>query len=180
MTTEIIGKRVFGSKVDITDPCYDRDVWCRMNDVEIVPGEYECYVEMASNDETAGWGERVATIGIRLPNVAEDAWYDYLGEIGVDAGMAGFFEKKPDYTDDEWRDFCEELDRRTNNAYLLDVGFFSNSGYGDGGYGVYGVKTADGIVALKIEFIPPEDEEEDDDEWDDEEDLEEDDESEEE
>lgn len=32
-------------KIDITDPCYDRDVWCRVNDVEVVPGKYVCQIE---------------------------------------------------------------------------------------------------------------------------------------
>ena len=41
---KIIGKRVFGSKVEVTDPCYSKDVWCKMDDVEIVPGEYTCVV----------------------------------------------------------------------------------------------------------------------------------------
>ena len=31
MRKKTIGKLSFGPTVDITDPCYDRDVWCRMN-----------------------------------------------------------------------------------------------------------------------------------------------------
>ena len=27
------------NKIDVTDPSYDRDTWCRLNDVEMVPGE---------------------------------------------------------------------------------------------------------------------------------------------
>ena len=32
-----------GGLVDVTDPCYTRDVWCRMNDVRVRPGKYNCY-----------------------------------------------------------------------------------------------------------------------------------------
>lgn len=30
-----IGVMDFHGSVDITDPCYDKDVWCRMNNVKI-------------------------------------------------------------------------------------------------------------------------------------------------
>lgn len=39
-----IGVMDFHGSVDITDPCYDKDVWCRMNNVKISEGEYACYV----------------------------------------------------------------------------------------------------------------------------------------
>ena len=34
-----IGVMDFHGSVDITDPCYDKDVWCRMNNVKISEGE---------------------------------------------------------------------------------------------------------------------------------------------
>ena len=39
-----IGVMDFHGSVDITDPCYDKDVWCRMNNVKVSEGEYACYV----------------------------------------------------------------------------------------------------------------------------------------
>lgn len=46
-------KRVFagtiqikGDEVDVTDPCYDKNVWCRTK-VKIYPGTYECYADFA-------------------------------------------------------------------------------------------------------------------------------------
>ncbi|MBQ6518404.1 MAG: hypothetical protein IJI14_06775 [Anaerolineaceae bacterium] len=51
----------FGENIDITDPCYSRDVWCRMNDVEIESGEYGCYV---CRSDCGTWGTRVKTIAI--------------------------------------------------------------------------------------------------------------------
>lgn len=41
---KLVGKRVYGTRVDITDPCYDSDTWCRINNVKIKAGEYTCRV----------------------------------------------------------------------------------------------------------------------------------------
>lgn len=132
---KVIGIRKFGSHIDITDPCYDRDVWCRMNQVEIVPGEYECYVEIFDNEQTEGWGNRVAVIGIRLAGTKANVLAD-VGFIGVDSGLAGFFDNKPDYSDDQWAALCNQLNDYPS-IHLYDDGFFASSGYGDGEYPVY-------------------------------------------
>ena len=50
-----------------------------------------------------------------------------IGDIGVDAGLAGFFHNKPDYTDDEWAAFCDRV--RHGDAWLIKEGFYSSSGY---------------------------------------------------
>ena len=44
MRRKKIGIKDFHGSVDITDPCYSRDVWCRMNDMKIKEGEYTCMV----------------------------------------------------------------------------------------------------------------------------------------
>ena len=161
---KVIGRKDFGSKIDVTDPCYDRDVWCRMNDVQIEPGEYECYIDLLSDEETGGWGERVAAIGIRKD---ESDSYRPIGSIGVDAGLAGFFNHKPDFTDDEWVSFCDALGGFKKQAWFYADGFFSNSGYGDGGYNVYATGPDDAYTGLYIQFIGDDDDEEDEDDWED-------------
>lgn len=160
---KVIGTRMFGNRVDITDPCYDHEVWCRKNDVEIVPGEYECYVEIWDNSQTGGWGDRVAKIGIRrLGSAAVTS--ENLGVVGVDAGLAGFFENKRDFTDDEWREFCQFVDKDDEKAWLVAEGFFSSSGYGDGAYPVYAFSDSTGrVVALEIWFIYDDEEDDEDD-----------------
>lgn len=165
---KIVGTKRFEKLIDITDPCYDRDVWCRLNDVEIKPGEYECYIDEWDDEQTGGWGARVARIGIRL--VGSDVrWFERIGNIGVDAGMAGFFNEKPDYDDETWDSMCDMLDRNDGTLYwIIDEGFFSNSGYGDGCYDVYVAKKDGDIVAVEIHFIVNE-EDDDDEEWDDDE-----------
>lgn len=152
-------------KIDVTDPCYDRDVWCRVNDVEVVPGKYVCQIEK-QNDGIFGRG--VSAIRIALcnsdfskSNPERLEWFD---SIGVDAGLAGFFvSPKKDYTDSEWSDLCHWMydnakasewnSDKDNDFYITDAGFFSSSGYGDGEYDVYVEKSEGKIVAVEIRFI---------------------------
>ena len=149
MTEVIYGTMYIPGKVDITDPSYNKDVWCRVNNFPIPSGEYECYAQIKNSDETGGWGERVSRIGIRRDKAD---MYEYKTNIGVDAGLAGFFIDKPDYTDEQWIDFCHKLNY-DELVYLDERGFFSSSGYGDGEYDVIaGYKNGE-IVELYIDFI---------------------------
>lgn len=158
MEIKTLGNKRFGEKIDITDPCYSRDTWCRMNDVKIESGEYQCWVGILSDAETNGWGERVAQIGIRSLDVDADLRYRKIGNIGVDAALAGFFNEKPDYTEEQWDEICEMvLGNEGVRAWMTEDGFFSNSGYGDGSYDVYAAKVNRKIVALYIEFIGEDD-----------------------
>lgn len=43
MRRKLIGRKHFEGVVDITDPCYDKDAWCRMN-AEVKSGTYDCRV----------------------------------------------------------------------------------------------------------------------------------------
>lgn len=74
-----------------------------------------------------------------------------IGSIGVDAGLAGFFHNKPDYSDEEWGEFCDRV--RNGDAWLIEDGFYSSSGYGDGCYGVYAYKQDGAITALELRFL---------------------------
>lgn len=164
LNKEVVGKKYFEGIIDITDPCYDKGVWCRMT-AEVVPGEYDCIVHTIHEDEDAAY-KRVAVIGIYLSDHAFDE-YDIaemrpIGTIGVDAGLAGFFMDKPDYTDIEWSNLCDELGDM-EYAWMREEGFFSSSGYGDGGYPVYATYNESGkAIALEIQFIWDEAEEDED------------------
>ena len=153
MTEVIYGTKEFLDKIDITDPCYDKMTWCRINDFKIPAGTYECYTHEASNEETRGWGKRVARIGIRRGSADR---YVEIGSIGVDAGLAGFFNDKPDYTDNEWLEFVDRVDK--GRAWIIDDGFYSESGYGDGGYPVYAGYKNGVLVEIYIDFIQEEEE----------------------
>lgn len=141
-----VGELKLGTTVDITDPCYDKDVWCRMT-VNCEPGTYKGYVEMFDEGK---WGQRVATISIFK---GEKIWgieeMELIGNIGVDAGLAGFFNNKPDFNDDKWNEFCDKINE--GNAWNLYNGIFSLSGYGDGSYNVYANEERNAFTIVFIE-----------------------------
>lgn len=153
--------------VDITDPSYDRDVWCRMNNVSITPGNYNCYAYMGNKK---GWGNRcwkaqIALADGPLSDIAEEriasrkSWRE-IGYIGVDAGMAGFFNHKPDFNNEEWDDLCDKMFSGEEYVYidsfekdgLITRGFWTESGYGDGSYPVKAIREGGKIIALEIRF----------------------------
>jgi len=175
--------KISNGKVDITDPCYNKDVWCRMNDVSIKPGEYRCRYYMGADLEFAditetkkfakeyGWDEtkaiadelkdiqgRCFVIELQLKGRSfqlHSPKWEEIGNIGVDAGLAGFFWNKPDFSDDEWDEFCNKMDFSLNATPVYlddDMGFWCQSGYGDGCYNVYAIKENNEIIALKICF----------------------------
>lgn len=118
-----IGVMDFHGSVDITDPCYDKDVWCRMNNVKISEGEYACYVWRHTDkgkyeDGTPYSYLLVGAIGIyRNGDIPRQKDMEEIGSIGVDAGLAGFFHNKPDYSDEEWGRFCDRV--RNGDAWLM-------------------------------------------------------------
>lgn len=142
---EYVGEFEIGTKVDITDPCYNKDVWCRMT-VDCEPGLYKGYIE--TTDEGI-WGIRVASISIFKGNKIWDFdEMELIGNIGVDAGLAGFFNNKPDFSDKEWFELCDKVS--DGKAWVMYNGIFSCSGYGDGKYEVYANEERN---AFKIIFI---------------------------
>lgn len=153
---ERIGTMTLGNRVDITDPCYDRNVWCRMT-TECEPGEYTGYVNISDEDE---WGKRVAFIAIyKEDNIKDFNLMENIGQIGVDAGLAGFFNDKPDFPDNKWREFLKEsgvfkADGKcdySKNYYDCGYGLFSESAYGDGWYDVYATPERDAFMIIFID-----------------------------
>lgn len=165
-----VGQIHLGSVVDITDPCYDKDTWCRMQ-AEIKSGTYNCYSYIG---ESKGWGKRVWINQIVIADDADAAateekirigrsWRT-IGSIGVDAGLAGFFDRKPDFKDDDWQEICDwmfdDCTHNPNNVYESYIdnfdgkdGFWTESGCGDGVYTVHAIRNNKRqIVALEIRF----------------------------
>ena len=131
--------------INITDPSYDEDVWCRINNFPIPAGEYECYVRVLNNKETEGFGDRIAVCGIRKEKPDQ---YQRIGMIGVDSGMAGFFNC------DNKKVFENMIQHGyTDDVFAGDDYFYTSSGYGDGGYDVYAGYKDGNITEVYIEFI---------------------------
>ena len=153
-----VGTLTVTGPVDVTDPCYEKGIWCQITDFHIPEGEYYCYVEEAVVED---WGKiikRNAIIRSNYQNFPNTLEREYLGEIGVDAGLAGYFIKKPNFSQEEWLSFCKEISKEREGGkdfYIVDgayQGFFTDSGYGDGGYDVYTLMSGSDIVGLEIMF----------------------------
>lgn len=124
MRKKLIGRKHFEGLIDITDPCYDKDVWCRMS-ATVKAGTYECRVwKQTERYEYEGEEHKyqiVGIIGIYLDGIIPpQKQMEEIGSIGVDAGLAGFFMNKPDYTDEQWTEFCESI--REGDAWIKDWG----------------------------------------------------------
>ena len=155
----ITGKLKFTSnKIDVIDPCYDKDVWCRMT-VDIVPGVYDYEV---ITDAADGWGKRCRYISIIREDVGPTRRGLRIGEICVDAGLAGFFENKPDYDCDAWDKVCDSLygsprviatDKDDKTPFGCEC-VFCSSGFGDGTYDVRQLLDLRGqVVGYEIKFF---------------------------
>lgn len=152
-----IGQFEFTGAVDATDPCYDKSVWCRINNIPLVPCNYDGWIKISDEGD---WGKRVAELIItpaQFIKIPEDMWENYSeeeyeGEVGVDAGLAGIFQDKPDFEGTMWSEFCDMIDN--GDAWVTDWGFCCSSGYGDGGYPLFCfVDSDDKICGLRIVFI---------------------------
>lgn len=182
-TFRVDGKSV-GSLV-ISDPCYERELWCNNNDVgPALAGIWNVTVE--KSDEGA-WGERNSVLmaiheGFNEYNVT---WIKRL-TVGVDSGQAGIFCTSvypqgdtgtfgwdPDtrsYAAPEGEQFYHECCMTTNAddgpgwGIVYGRGVVATSGYGDGSYPCYLAFDGGHIVGVKIQFLPYEFEDEEDEE----------------
>lgn len=160
----------FGSNIKVTDPCYDDSDDCHRNLV-IKPGEYICAYNTADIFGVTMCGIYNTEIFKNLEDIEKlrnqiNDGFDCVGTICVDAGLAGFFENKPDFTNDEWSHFCDlTFGNETDNdfkvidncAYVKNgsnyKGFFTSSGEGDDDYHVYVKRDNNGeIIAAYINF----------------------------
>lgn len=145
----LIGEITFTEdQITATDPCYGPEDGVS---ISIVPGTYACHA--LKDDDGMVFASRIVLDG--CDDEAHDDLWESIDYIGVDAGLAGFFQNKPDFSDKEWRVFCEELmdtDRlnkgtSADSTYFFEdesepsaKGFFTSSGYGDGEYEVLGIR----------------------------------------
>lgn len=144
--------------VDVTDPCYSKDTWCRTT-LDCKPGKYNCYVE--KNDEGIILKAAIVLNGVEYDS-NELEKVDIV--IGVDSGLCGFFDNKPDYDYDDgtWYKVCNwfEICRTCYNGTVLErtylladcESFVVSSGYGDGGYELYVKKEDNQAVVLELRF----------------------------
>jgi len=145
----------------VSDPCYDKDVWCTGLLDNCVTGTWEGAV--LTVDE--GFGERVSVLVARHKETGPDfssvhnllkgrrgsGWVEQKFQIGVDSGQAGLFDDAH-YQDETvfeglpapeksfgslWYSHCCEITLSEPKAGVLPFGAVSSSGYGDGCYVCY-------------------------------------------
>lgn len=160
LTPYTVGQKHFDNRpVTVTDPGYDAGTWCTLTGLHVQPGNYHCIAwrwrDRWTSDGKRHSYTRTMACGIyldgKMPAPAEWEKMPVIGNIGVDAGMAGFFQDKPDYDRNAWFALCDKLHNKS--WMILPEGFFTNSGYGDGSYEVYGIKNEAGLyTALEIRF----------------------------
>lgn len=172
------GEITLGKKVQVTDPCYDPDVWCTKTIENMLPGKYNAFATIA---DRGMWGHRVSELMIAHKSV-ELGNLKFVrvvtDNIGVDSGNCGFFDydkyreaKEADikfvdeHGDDEIGPFTSKWWAISDNLRVLggtldDWGVLSHSGYGDGGYDLYLAydKSEENVVAAKIVYLYNEEE----------------------
>lgn len=99
---------VLGNQIRVTDPCYDKGVWCCGVLDNMRPGKYKAYVAYVDDPF---WGHRVEMLLIKHASsicqtraanyvLADEekiywgyGWQDTHITVGVDSGQCGFFDE---------------------------------------------------------------------------------------
>ncbi len=160
----------------VSDPCYEREVWCCGTIANCKTGTWEAAVLYRSV-----WGQRVAVLAVRHKETGPDFtairkrgiytrkgltnWEHQSFEVGVDSGQAGFFDEAF-YQDDSvfddhapakhefdtaWYNHACDTTLADSQAGVIPYGAVSRSGIGDGGYDCFTHENADG--ELDFAFI---------------------------
>lgn len=172
-----LGTAIFGDSVRVTDPCYDKGAWCAGVIRDVLPGRWAGAVVKSSK---GGWGNRVDELlawhADTSSGVASNAHHAEDIDVGVDSGQCGFFDERKFPDGQTWGDskndakdeFYDRACKGTLNelgARVLEEGFVSSSGFGDGSYTCYTARNDKGqVIAMKVVFIGDEEEENEEDE----------------
>lgn len=156
----------------VTDPCYESETWCQTSIKNVLDGNW--LVFCLKKDEK-DWGNRVAEFiaiheTVKNKNFSAKKWKLIKGEVGVDSGQAGVFDLDVYNTGitsgDDYDKICNmtlNTDDNFNVPFgtpVIDYGWATSSGFGDGGYPCYVTKNSDKkVVGVKIVFIGDETEE---------------------
>lgn len=189
--TELGTFELTGTVLRISDPCYDRNVWCCGTIEDCMPGTWEAAI--LTKDEGV-WGERVSVLTARHVTGPKHTainqavcngtgtWHSCDFDVGVDSGQAGIFDDAH-YQDntvfepgtecnqdfgDLWYSYCCSLTLSRTKAGVLPYGAVASSGYGDGGYECIKHRNKEGKVDFVFIIFIGDDEEDDDTEIDEE------------
>jgi len=157
-------------KLMVSDPCYERNVWCQGIIDNSATGDWKAYVY---HSDEGDWGIRCAALLAIHSSVSSPSDTlifqpcDFV--VGVDSGQAGIFDELAYRNDDmidadrqpintygesKFYNLCCDLTVTKLGAGVLSSGTVSCSGYGDGGYDCFVAKNQEGqIIAVKVIFL---------------------------
>lgn len=165
---------VTGTKIRVSDPCYEPGTWCAGEINNIKPGKWEAAV--VRSDE-GPWGIRNAVLIARHTDggpaffseaVPDRTWGLLTIDVGVDSGQAGIYDAAH-YQDDTvcagqktepnygspWYNVNCDCTMSGIGAGVIPYGVVSSSGYGDGSYAAYchygADRHIDGVCIVFIE-----------------------------
>ena len=151
--------KVKSGKLFLSDPCYSREIWCQIKDIEAENGDWNAFV-IESDDNHWDNGNNICAELLASHNDALsifqtifDQGEELPSEVGVDSGQAGIYDDEAFHSEDEnWYDKNCNITVK-NKAGVLDGGCVSRSGYGDGDYPAYVVRRNNKVVGVRIKFI---------------------------
>lgn len=162
--SEYLGQfKVNSGKLRVSDPSYERNAWLSGVLEDVKNGTWEAFMKL---DIT---GSKVAELIVfhkDTPSkfIRNDRWDEQDLEIGVDSGQCGIFDDA-NYPDEKGNSnqiesFFGKCCQMTKADFggILDFGAVSSSGLGDGSYLCYTMEDHIGIIAVKVVFIEPVDE----------------------
>lgn len=167
---------------NVTDPSYEKDTWCALYDVNIKPGMYKVLIDevdfpsiwkaedsfdASMHNVNVGDSYEVHDARIMALTIIHEDYIDnYIdgdfhryklsNQIGVDSGMCGLYNYKPDFSSDEdWENFWQSLNK-TEYGNVCDCsrgdGITVSSGFGDGCYTVYKLVSNRKVIGLQLIF----------------------------
>jgi len=159
----------------ISDPCYDKKVWCCGIVKNCEVGKWSAFLYYS---DEGSLGKRVSEIFAIFGDVSENQaeqkyltteWKDTTIDVGVDSGQCGIFDdsKYPngedtgEYGDDDsFYGKCCNLTLDSNDSGgVIDFGVVSSSGFGDGSYTCLVPDNENKVSAIRVVFISDEDNE---------------------
>lgn len=155
--------------IDITDPGYESDAWCTIFNKEILPGRYSCFIDVVNfpvlfksekKKKIKQDDERIMVLTIIhedwIDKQKDKRWHLVSDNIGVDAGLCGFYNHKPDFKNEtDWLEFCDglkKLEKSFCTCDIKDYGITVSSGFGDGIYSLYKKTNYGKIFGLQLRF----------------------------
>lgn len=167
LCSRFLGEITLGKDVCVSDPCYDRDVWCMTVLHNVKPGKWDARVSI---DTISSFGERCYVLELFHRTVREVEDFDWreIFELGVDSGTmsviddAYYQQKKPSNSKAEeaaaerFLENCYKAADKKAGIYRYGdkkVGVVCSSGTGDGSYPLYTAEKDGEVVAIKISFM---------------------------